>query len=168
MVSPPPPTARRRTTPRNAEGMEPIISHFTSCLFTVPCRRWTPPPTGFMTTAATRSLDTAARGWILNSSTRMGVISAPPPIPVSPTVKPTIRPASAMYQSMCMPVSLYLHYVGGDSREVRCEPVEPQEIAARWTVSPSATTDRGRFDAGRSNVPPPGQPAERSQRDHGG
>ena len=31
-----------------------------------------------------------------------GVMSAPPPMPVSPTVNPTARPASAMVGSMCM------------------------------------------------------------------
>jgi hypothetical protein len=32
----------------------------------------------------------------------MGVMSAPPPIPVSPTVNPTMTEASAMDQSTCI------------------------------------------------------------------
>ena len=48
-----------------------------------------------MNSDATRSLDTAASGAMPKSSTRIGVISAPPPIPVRPTAKPTINPASA-------------------------------------------------------------------------
>ena len=60
------------------------------------------PVTGFMTIDATRSLETAASGWMPNTSTRIGVMSAPPPMPVSPTMKPTPAPARAMSQSMCM------------------------------------------------------------------
>src|SRR5207247_7905684 len=62
---------------------------------------WTPPPTGFMTIAATRSEETAAVGLTPKKISRMGVMSAPPPMPVSPTVNPTITEASAMDQSMC-------------------------------------------------------------------
>src|SRR3954471_18099181 len=54
-----------------------------------------------MITAATRSLDTAASGSTLNSSTSIGVISAPPPMPVRPTTKPTTTPASATSGSRC-------------------------------------------------------------------
>ena len=50
---------------------------------------------GFITSDANRSLDTAVLGVILNSRTRIGVISAPPPMPVNPTVHPTISPATA-------------------------------------------------------------------------
>jgi hypothetical protein len=54
-----------------------------------------------MITAATRSLDTAASGWTLNNNTSSGVMSAPPPIPVRPTVNPTNSPAAATYRSIC-------------------------------------------------------------------
>ena len=91
----PVPNLFRMSTPTNADGIEPTQSQRTSVQLTVPRRTWTPPPIGFMTIAATRSLDTAARGWTLNRMTRMGVIRAPPPIPVRPTVKPTISPANA-------------------------------------------------------------------------
>src|SRR6201985_3905143 len=46
-------------------------------------------PTGRITTAATRSLEMAAAGLTENSRISIGVISAPPPAPVSPTSKPT-------------------------------------------------------------------------------
>src|SRR4029077_4135095 len=52
---------------------------------------------------ATRSLETAASGCTPKISTSTGVISAPPPMPVRPTAKPTMRPASATYRSMCIP-----------------------------------------------------------------
>jgi len=51
---------------------------------------------------ATRSLETAASGWMLKTTTRIGVIRAPPPMPVSPTTKPTSNPASAKDRSRCM------------------------------------------------------------------
>ena len=53
----------------------------------------TDPPIGFITTDATMSLDTAASGSTLKSSTSIGVMSAPPPMPVRPTVKPDEQPA---------------------------------------------------------------------------
>src|SRR5438105_2075185 len=96
------PRALSTKTPLNAAGTDPIESHFTSGQLTVPRLMWTPPPTGFITTAATRSLETAASGCTLNSRTRMGVINAPPPIPVSPTVNPTIKPATAIQRSTCI------------------------------------------------------------------
>ena len=75
-------------------------SHLTSSQRTVLRRIWTPPPTGFMKTAAIRSDVTADEGVIPKKMTRMGVINAPPPIPVNPTVNPTIAPAKTMCQSM--------------------------------------------------------------------
>src|SRR5712692_8099838 len=78
------------------------------------------PPTGFMTSAATRSLETAARGCTLNRSTRIGVMRAPPPMPVRPTVKPTMRPASATVRLTCMSGEApfeYLYRTSGDGRE---------------------------------------------------
>ena len=56
---------------------------------TVPLRMCTSDPTGRITTAATRSLEIAADGLTLNSRISIGVISAPPPAPVSPTSSPT-------------------------------------------------------------------------------
>ena len=57
-----------------APGTEPSASHFTRPVCTVPRRKWMPPPIGFITTAATRSLETAARGSMPKPITRMGVI----------------------------------------------------------------------------------------------
>jgi hypothetical protein len=97
----PSPSCLSTSTPANAAGTDPSISHRTRVKLTVPRRRWTPPPTGFITTAATRSLETAASGCTLNSRTRIGVIRAPPPMPVSPTVNPTNSPATATLRSRC-------------------------------------------------------------------
>ena len=69
--------------------------HRTSDQFVVPRRACTLPPMGFITSEFTRSLATATLGSTLNSSTSAGVISAPPPMPVSPTAKPPTNPASA-------------------------------------------------------------------------
>ncbi len=84
-----------------APGTDPSASHFTSPVCTVPRRKWIPPPIGFITTAATRSLETAASGSMPNPITRIGVMSAPPPMPVSPTTMPTMRPARAIARSRC-------------------------------------------------------------------
>jgi len=60
----------------------------------VPRRRWTNDPTGFITAAATSSLDTAASGETPKKRTRIGVIRAPPPMPVSPTTMPMPKEAA--------------------------------------------------------------------------
>ena len=56
--------------------------------FTVPFWKCTAAPTGRMTTAATRSEEIAVDGFTEKSRISMGVISAPPPAPVSPTSTP--------------------------------------------------------------------------------
>src|SRR5487761_109206 len=83
-------------TPANAAGTDPTDSHATRPICTVPRRKWTAPPNGFMIADATMSLETAALGVTPNSRMRIGVISAPPPAPVMPTSTPTIRPAMTM------------------------------------------------------------------------
>ena len=103
------PLACRINTPAKAAGTEPRQSHRTSSQRTVLRRMCTPAPTGFIATAATRSEETAAVGVILKKITRMGVMSAPPPMPVSPTVNPTISEASAIFHSIIVRCS----YVGG-------------------------------------------------------
>src|SRR5829696_5684463 len=123
----PSPNWRNTSTPAKAAGTDPTMSQRTRPKLTVPRRRWTPPPTGFMITAATRSLDTAASGWTLNTSTSRGVMSAPPPIPVRPTVKPTNNPAAATYGSTCkrhlLPESsVGLHQLDRNTREDRPSP----------------------------------------------
>jgi hypothetical protein len=50
---------------------------------------WTMAPMGRITTAATRSLEIAVAGFTPKIRISIGVISAPPPAPVSPTRKPT-------------------------------------------------------------------------------
>ena len=64
--------------------------------FTVPLRRCTAAPTGRISTAATRSLEMAADGWIPNRRISIGVIRAPPPAPVMPTSRPTTALPSTM------------------------------------------------------------------------
>ncbi len=81
--------------PANAAGIEPRQSQPTSRSSTVPWRRWTAAPAGFMSRLTTMSLEIAVSGLTLKTKTSMGVISAPPPIPVRPTIMPTSRPAIA-------------------------------------------------------------------------
>ena len=66
----------------------------------MPRRAWTLPPIGFRMNDATTSDEIAADGVTPKKITRIGVISAPPPMPVRPMIKPTMRPAAAM--SSCM------------------------------------------------------------------
>ncbi len=99
----PAPNFRSRTTPRKAEGSDPTINHLARATFTVPRRRCTPPPMGFMIKAATTSLETAASGWIPKMSTSIGVMRAPPPTPVIPTTEPTMKPPRASGKSMLTP-----------------------------------------------------------------
>ena len=47
--------------PANANGTDPTHSQATSFRFTVPCRRWTNAPTGFMNRLTTMSLETAVK-----------------------------------------------------------------------------------------------------------
>ena len=95
------PTLCTMKTPANAIGIDPMHSHLTSGQRTVRRRMCTPPPIGFIIIAATRSDETAAVGLMSKKITRIGVIKAPPPIPVIPTVNPTIAPARTMPQSIC-------------------------------------------------------------------
>src|SRR5512137_1536821 len=59
----------------------------------VPCRPCIAAPNALVTEANSRSVPTASPGATPKSITRIGVISAPPPMPVSPTTKPTPAPA---------------------------------------------------------------------------
>jgi hypothetical protein len=96
VASGPVPNARSNSAPRKAEGTEPTASQPTSRRLTVRRRRWTAAPTGRITTAATRSLEMAAVGVMPNMKISIGVISAPPPAPVSPTSSPTMALPSTM------------------------------------------------------------------------
>ena len=58
-------------------------------LLTVLRLQWIATPAGFMNSAAMRSEAIAADGVTPKSSTSIGVINAPPPIPVRPTSRPT-------------------------------------------------------------------------------
>src|SRR5579862_8676675 len=78
-----------------------------------------------MISDATRSLETAASGAMPKTSTRIGVISAPPPIPVRPTAKPTIRPANATKRSMCTPRRLLNSPAAFDALALLCGTASP-------------------------------------------
>src|SRR5687767_1613484 len=58
-----------------------------------------------MIAAATRSLETAASGGTPKNVTSMGVINAPPPIPVRPTTIATRNEPIAIVRSKCIDMS---------------------------------------------------------------
>src|SRR5262245_17896217 len=140
------PIARSTNTPQNAAGTEPSASQRTRSTFTVPRRKCTLPPTGFMTTAATMSLDTADNGLTRKRRTRMGVSSAPPPIPVSPTTNPTRSPASITPSSR----SIALRQAHKTDRQARLLEKEGQmrisakaDYAVRAAAELAATAPQG-------------------------
>lgn len=83
-----------------AAGRLPGHSRRSTCQPTLP-RDWCRAPPAILVMAANhRSVPTAAAGATPNSKTRMGVISEPPPTPVSPTSGPTAKPATALCSSI--------------------------------------------------------------------
>ena len=62
----------------------------------MPRRRWTEAPKGFISTAATRSLEMAVEGFTPKTMISIGVIRAPPPTPVMPTSNPMTALPRAM------------------------------------------------------------------------
>ena len=96
-------TSEMSHAPMNARGTDPRHSHSTSCLLTVPWRRWTNAPTGFMNRLTTMSLEMAVRGSTPKKNTSIGVMSAPPPMPVSPTMMPTNSPPTTSGRSRVTP-----------------------------------------------------------------
>ena len=86
--------------PAKAIGTEPTHSHATRRPLMVPCRKCTAAPTGFMNRLATMSLEMAVRGSTPKTKTSIGVMRAPPPMPVSPTMIPTSSPPMAIDHSM--------------------------------------------------------------------
>src|SRR5436190_10359678 len=120
-ISSPLPNSLSTNTPAKAAGTDPTTSHLASGQCTVPRRKCTVAPTGFMMSDVRRSLDTAVPGLTPKNSTRIGVMSAPPPMPVRPTVKPTIRPAIAFQTSKSMWLSALSRW-----RSVR-KSVEPSQ-----------------------------------------
>ena len=81
----------------NADGTEPIDNQRTSVQLTVRAWMCTPPPIGFNTNDATTSEEIAADGVTWKKITSIGVMSAPPPMPVRPMTHPTINDANAMF-----------------------------------------------------------------------
>ena len=84
----------------NVAGTLPDASRRTIRQSTVWFRPCTNVPTVFVAEAYSRSVPTAVAGWTPNSSTRIGVISEPPPTPVWPTSRPTKNPESMNRGSM--------------------------------------------------------------------
>ena len=82
-----------------AAGRLPSARRRTTCQSTVPALWWTAVPKLLVMDAYSRSVPTAVVGATPNSITRMGVISAPPPTPVTPTMAPTSRPATPCMRS---------------------------------------------------------------------
>ena len=56
-----------------------------------------------VTAVGTDLLFAAVTGATPNSRTSSGVISEPPPTPVTPTIRPTVNPAKVVSQSMRVP-----------------------------------------------------------------
>src|SRR4029077_18287147 len=86
-----------------AAGTDPMQSHRTRSIRTVRLRRGTADTTGVITALATTALDTTARGATPKNSTSIGVINAPPPMPVRPTTVPTQSAPIASVQSTGTP-----------------------------------------------------------------
>ena len=91
-------------------GTEPSTIQPTRRKLTVFLEMWTAAPNGRMKTAATRSLEMAADGLIPKRRMSIGVISAPPPAPVSPTRNPTTALPNTMYGSMFIDMPLSMPY----------------------------------------------------------
>lgn len=130
-----PPNRRSRSTPQNALGTEPTTSHLTRFQFTVFCRMWTAPPKGFMTADVTMSLETAASGLTPKKNTSIGVMRAPPPIPVRPTTNPTTAPPTTN------PTSMDTRSLSGPDYETRTSPRCRRSLMTPSTPSCSETTD---------------------------
>ena len=81
------------TTTAIATGMLPIHSRRTTCQSTLPPRWWMATAANLVSGANHRSVATAVAGAMPKNRMRMGVISAPPPTPVSPTTHPVTAPA---------------------------------------------------------------------------
>ncbi len=81
------------TSVRMAAGTLPQAMRRTIRQSTVSRLPWTTEPAILVVAANRRSVPTAVCGLTPNSSTSSGVISEPPPTPVSPTNTPTSMPA---------------------------------------------------------------------------
>src|SRR6266571_4749636 len=87
------PNSRARNTPLNAAGTEPAHIKPAIRRSAVRFRMWTNAPNGLVTAETTRSLPTAASGGMPKKNISIGVIRAPPPMPVSPTTTATANDA---------------------------------------------------------------------------
>ena len=73
-------------------GMLPAASRITAGQWMVRAQPWTTTPPLLVAAAYNRSVPTAVDGCTPNNKIRIGVISDPPPTPVRPTRRPTLKP----------------------------------------------------------------------------
>src|SRR3954453_20880981 len=85
-----------RITPATDAGTLPNASHTDTPMSTVPLRKWRQPPTVLVSAPYAMSVPTATIGWVPMNNSSSGVISDPPPIPVSPMRTPTPRPKTTI------------------------------------------------------------------------
>ena len=85
--------AAMSTTTAMATGILPNHSRRTTCQSTFPPRWWIATAANFVSGANHRSVATAVAGEMPKNRIRIGVMSAPPPTPVSPTTHPVTAPA---------------------------------------------------------------------------
>jgi hypothetical protein len=92
--------ASTTTTPAIEPGTLPNASHVAVPRSTVPLRKCCQPPTVFVSAPYAMSVPIATTGCVPITISSSGVISEPPPIPVSPTSTPTPRPNTMTSGSM--------------------------------------------------------------------
>ncbi len=73
-------------------GMLPLARRMTAGQWMLRAHPCTTPPPALVAAAYSRSVPTAVAGCTPNSRISKGVISEPPPTPVMPTSKPTLKP----------------------------------------------------------------------------
>src|SRR5262245_33755972 len=105
----------------------PTIRQFT--LPRIPCAAT---PAILVNEAKIRSVPIAISNGILNRNTRVGVMSEPPPTPVSPTMSPTTRPTAGYKDCRCMVLQKKDPLISG-----------PYPTDDASTINPTARTSPG-------------------------
>src|SRR3989442_1463253 len=82
-------------------GRLPAASLVTIFQFTLPRAPCAATPAILVSDAKTRSVPIAMPSGTLKRKTSVGVISEPPPTPVSPTISPTTRPTTGYNDCRC-------------------------------------------------------------------
>lgn len=94
LAGPPRPKCEIAGRAISVAGTLPDAKHVTIRQSPVRFSPWTSVPASLVTEAYSRSVPTAVAGFTPKNNTRIGVISAPPPIPVCPTSGPAKNPES--------------------------------------------------------------------------